>query len=80
MEKKEIIFADWIYYNERQTDKYTFRSVSIWPKFLDFYDEHKDEKWYVNIDLKVSKNWKPYAVLNTWKPKQKDEQADDMPF
>ncbi len=83
MEKKEVIFAEWVYYSEREHWDYTFRSVSVWPNFNEFYEKNKNAKWYVNLDLKVSKWWKPYVALNTWEAKKdetKIEEAVSMPF
>lgn len=79
MEKKEIVFAEWIYYNEREYWDYTFRSVSVWPKFNEFYEKNKNDKWYVNLDLKVSKWWKAYVQLNTYQPKKEETEIGDIP-
>ena len=60
-----------------------------------FLDENVNEKWWLNIDIKESKNWELYAELNTYKrevnlsqipiylkkeePKLEDNETD-MPF
>ena len=44
-------------------------SLSINLKdFIAWAEQHQENGW-VNIDLKVSKNKKPYAELNVWKAK-----------
>ncbi len=47
--------------------------------FCNFIEEHMNEKGYVNIDLKAKKEDKSkyYGELNTYKPKQTEE---DIPF
>ena len=41
-----------------------------------FLNEHKDERGWVNLDLKESKDKaKLYLQKNTWKPEKKEETA-----
>lgn len=40
--------------------------------FLAFAEEHMNEKGYLNIDLKKSKEGKYYLALNEYKPKKVD--------
>lgn len=55
--------------------------------FKKFLDEHNDNGW-VNIDLKLSQEGKPYAELDTWKPEKADtekssdssDSTGDIPF
>lgn len=55
-------------------------------EFLEFMKQHANEKGYINVDVKRSKNGKVYAELNTWKPDAekkapaKDDFDDDIPF
>ena len=68
-------------------------SVKV-EEFIKFLKENEDNDW-VNIDLLVSRNGKPYAALNDWKPPQQTDQKpvetapapvlvgdfeDEMPF
>jgi hypothetical protein len=57
--------------------------------FTAWLNANKDEKGWVNIDLKQSQNGKFYAEQNTWKPSndapvaaQNNSEADDddLPF
>lgn len=48
------------------------------PKLRVWLKENHNEEW-LNVDLKVSKDGKPYAVLNEWKPKDKDVQGESLP-
>jgi hypothetical protein len=50
--------------------------------FFEFMKEHEDKGW-VNIEIKESKDGKLYAELDTWKPNQEDRRPqddDDYPF
>lgn len=42
-------------------------------EFIKYLQEHDNNGW-VNVDLKVSQNGKPYTELNTWKPENKSEE------
>lgn len=57
-------------------------SVNV-PSFAKWVKENKPGDW-INLDLKVSKDGKPYAILDVWKPdKNKTEIKDDgsnLPF
>ena len=37
-------------------------------EFIKWLQENVDDRGWVNVDLKVSRNGKPYAEKNTWKP------------
>lgn len=41
--------------------------------------DNADNGW-VNVQLKVSKAGKPYAELDSWKPKTQDAEPDGIPF
>jgi len=52
--------------------------------FFEFAKQHQDNGW-LNVDIKVSKNGKPYAELDTWKPERPQDAIvttpdDDIPF
>ena len=45
------------------------------PWIRQWCKENPGEQW-VNIDMLVSRNGKPYAKLDTWKPQRKEEAPD----
>lgn len=47
-------------------------------RFIEYLQKNKNEKGYVNIDVKTSKGGKPYAQLNAFQAKSKEE--DSLPF
>jgi len=56
-------------------------------KFIDFLNEHKNEKGWINLELKESVKGVKYIELDTWKPTQSEtpviatnSQSDDLPF
>jgi hypothetical protein len=51
-------------------------------KAIAFLNQHKNEKNYVNLDLKEAKESKKlYLSLNSWKPEQKQEEdLNSSPF
>lgn len=58
-------------------------------EFTEWLNTHKDEKGWVNIDLKQAQSGKYYAEQNTWKPSNEtpvaaqnatQEDDDDLPF
>lgn len=92
MEKETPIFADGLMFKEPREGAPSFvkgsLSVKV-DKFIAFLKEHQNEKGWVTLDMKESKNLTTYFQLNTWKPKlQKpeslktdDEIAEgDLPF
>lgn len=52
-----------------------------WEEFKAFAEEHVNERGYINIDIKTSKNDKDklYAEVNTWQPDttSEDEGSDN---
>lgn len=77
-DKPETIFADGLFFELPQANTPTFikgkLSIEV-EKFKQFLNDHQNKGGYVNIDLKESKGQKGYAVLNTWKPTQKQYKA-----
>lgn len=78
MEKKEIIFANGIYFkapDARTKEKAEWVKGHIAIKCKDAIDfinangTAKGEEW-LNCDLKKSKGGKLYLELNTWKPSE----------
>ncbi len=52
-------------------------SVSInMRQLIDFAKVHHKDGW-LNLDLKVSKNGKAYAELDTWEPKKQEKHPED---
>lgn len=44
----------------------------------DFYENNPtNDRGYLNIDIKWSKDGKPYAVLNDYKPQQNNSEAEE---
>ena len=87
MEKSTLV--DGMFYNEARESApdFVLGSVSFSKdKFIKWLSEQEDTKGYVNVDIIMSKAGKPYAKLNTFKPKASVEQLkkevtpEDMPF
>ena len=64
-------------------------SINV-PSLAKWIKDNNPGDW-INLDLKVSKEGKPYAVRDLWKPdkkeesksepvKETDEDSDDLPF
>ena len=67
----DTIFADGLIVkrNEKAPD-YVLCNLSVKvSEFIEFLNAHQSEGW-VNVECKVSKNGKPYAALDTWRPTQ----------
>ncbi len=63
----DITFVEWMIVKTIDTKygemkKLSFK-VSEFKNFLDTYNNN----WWINVDIKKSKEWKEYATLNTWK-------------
>lgn len=71
------IFPSGLIFKEKRAKEYDsvkgHLSIKV-DEFIDFLKANESKGW-VNIDLKVSKDGKPYAELNTWKP-ETDEARD----
>jgi hypothetical protein len=70
---KEIIFPDgFIVKRNPNAPEWVIANVSIKvDEFTKFLAEN-DKKGWVNIEIKLSKEGKPYGQLDTWEP-NKDE-------
>ena len=88
MDKK---FISGLYLDEKVFDNGSIIKVSVNEKFIEYYNANKNERGYVNIDLKRGKvSQKLYAELNTYKPKEStnannaqvedDDFDDSIPF
>ena len=69
--EKETVFADGIYFKRPREGAPDFVKGAMSFKVdeaVAFLQKHKDEKGWVNVDLKNSKGGKLYLQLNDWKP------------
>jgi len=75
--KEPMIFADGmnIYLPNEKTVKFLYGNLSFnVKKFKEFLDKHENEKGYVKVKLPISSRTNtPYAVLDTYVSKPKDE-------
>ena len=81
MENNEAIFASGIFFDKPHENAPDFVKGKISIKADEattFIKAHANEKGYVNLDLKKSKEGKLYLQLNTFVPEKKA--ADDIPF
>lgn len=77
--EKETVFADGFVLKAPHENAPDFVKGSLSVKVdeaIKFLEAHKDEKGWVNLDLKESKNGKWYVQKNDWKPKEKTESTD----
>lgn len=75
---KEKIFIDGMIIKKPHANAPDFVKCSMSFKMVDFIAfarKHQKDGW-INADLKVSKDGKLYAELDTWEPKQ-DSGGDD---
>ena len=81
-EKQDTIFADGLFFELPSANAPSFikgkLSINV-PEFIKFLNNHQNKGRYVNIDLKESKGQKGYAVLDTWKPTDKQYKAPQQP-
>jgi hypothetical protein len=85
----KIFASGLIFKMKEKAPDYVKGSLSIKvDEFIDFLKANESKGW-VNIDLKVSKDGKPYAELNTWKPEtdetrnstaNEDVAVENIPF
>lgn len=85
----EKIFAEGIYFNlpRENAPEFVRGSISFKvDKAMEFLKTNENNAGYVNIDLKVSKEGKAYAELNTWTPekpnslKEPEDLKREVPF
>ena len=82
----EKVFAEWLILKSIETKYGELQKLSVkvedFKNFLDTYDNN----WWVNLNIKKSKEWKPYIELDTWKPDSKESKnnswvsVEDLPF
>jgi hypothetical protein len=77
------IFAEGMFFNKPREGAPDFVKGKIDIKvdeFLLFLNKNKNQKGYVNLDLKESKGGKLYLELNTFVPKDMQDRAEHMDF
>lgn len=69
-QNKEVIFADgFIVKKKDNAPEWVIGSLSIKvDEAIKFIKEHNKNGW-VNIEMKTSRDGKPYCQLDTWEPK-----------
>ena len=76
----EKIFIEGLFFNlpRENAPDFVKGSVSMdMKKLIEFAKtHHKGGK--LNVDLLVGRSGKPYAALNTWEPKEKEEAKEDF--
>jgi hypothetical protein len=61
-------------YSDKKTSTYgDFYTLGIGPKFIEFYNEHKNDKGYINVLFMENREGKPYMYLAT--PREGDAPA-----
>lgn len=86
MENNQDAFPKGIYFDKPKagTPDFVKGKISLSEGIIEYYNENKNEKGYVNIDLLVSKAGKLYLKTNDWKPteevKVEDVSDDSSPF
>lgn len=89
--EKETIFVDGMRFEKphQNAPEFVKGKISVnADNFTEFLNKHKNEKGYININLKKSKAGNLYLELDTWKPSldnypsMKDEgiDPDNIPF
>lgn len=87
----EKTFAEGIYFDKphEKSPDFVKGKISLQKdKLIDFVTKHANEKGYVNLDVKESREGKVYIELNTWKPEESkkpdypegDVKPEDIPF
>ena len=82
----EKVFADGMIFKKKHDKAPDFVKGHVSIKVEDFVkqlEKFKDERGWVNYDLKLSKGGKIYFELNTWKPEKTDTpdiKDDEIPF
>jgi len=78
-------YVNWLFISKVET-KY-WEIIKLWinvEEFSKWMEENKNNKWYINVDILESKNWKLYWKLNEFKKEEqentKQEDEEDLPF
>jgi len=74
MDKK---FISGLYLDEKVFDNGSIIKVSVNEKFIEYYNANKNDRGYLNIDLKRGKDSKKlYAELNTYVAKEQSNNVE----
>lgn len=74
-------FVDGLFVKEKELKYGPITELSFKVEdFKQFLDENKNAKGYVNVSIMKSRDGKPYAKLNDWKPDNKPEQKPEENF
>jgi hypothetical protein len=79
MSQSDRVFADGLFYTEKENSygKIGKLAISV-DKFIEFLNEHKDERGYVRVDIlerrEPTEDKTHYGILNTYKPKQESSE------
>lgn len=74
-EKKAPIFSEGLTFrmpSDKAPDFILLQMAVQGNKFFKWCQDHQDERGWVNLTIKRSKNNTVYADLDTWKPKQEE--------
>lgn len=77
MADQEKIFTDGLFCDEHEFsdgNKITKLSFKV-QQFIEFLNQNVNEKGYVNVIVGKAKSGKLYGKVDTWKPKEKQEQG-----
>jgi len=88
---QDKVFVDGIYSDKKNGRYGDFYTMGIGPKFIEFYETHKDDKGFINCLFTENREGKPYMFLSTPKEDQASAQTpaeivneaaqnDDLPF
>ena len=84
MSEQETVFAEGAYFDRPHENAPDFIKGNLSfqaDRFIEFLQKHKDDKGYVRLDLKTSKEGKLYMSLNQWKkPEAAEIKEEDQPF
>lgn len=76
--KKEVIFADgFILKRNENTPEWVIGNLSIKVEDAIAFLNKRSKNGWVNLDLKVSQEGKPYCQLDTWEPSKKSDTKKD---
>ena len=79
----DIKFAEGLYFKKphEKAPDFVNGSISIHKeKFACWLDEQEaNDKGYINLVIKTSQSGKPYVAVDTWEPKQAQQQPQQEP-
>jgi len=88
--EKQFVQGMWFKKPDEKTPEWIKGKISVKvDEFIEYAKQHKDDRGWLNIDLKKAKTGTLYLELNTFKPKKKEDdfvyldddiKVDDLPF